>query len=255
MNSLVDANPLVDRSQLIPETVLPWKIDLSLPKWGWSTTFISSRVYYDRRVWKSPLSVGEAKAEVEENKRWEEEKKKDPNARRRDPIVSAMEGQIKSLIPYLYGSRNFVLFFSTNPVYIRKLYQYMAAAWVLSTNKRVEIADIQELIEVMFGDDEGRKEAIWQADLLFLPYPAKDHPGITKIRGAISNMLIRRKTAGLPTVTDLYVKRKPKEKPALITQAKRLMDTFGDMAFDLFRGDSAKHVYVNTPKESETAIE
>lgn len=218
--SNVAASTMVNRAQLIPETVLPWEIDLTLAKWGWSTTFISSRAYYDRHVWQHPEQI---------------------------KIVD----QVMNLVPYFYGTRNFILCFSTDPVYVRKLYHYLAAAWALTTNSRVEIADIQELIEVMFGDDEARKEAIWQADLLFLPYAAKDHPGISKVRGAISNMLLRRKAAGLPTVTDLYIKRKPRDKMDLVNYAKRLVDTFGDVAFDLFWGDAAKYVYINTPKVSE----
>lgn len=198
--------------------VLPWEIDPKASKWQWAVGFVSTRSLYDRRVWREPS----------------------------DDLVAS---QVEKMIHFLRGSRNWVLCFSSSPSYMRRLYQYVLAAWACTTGDRAEVVDIQDLITLIFERDDERKEAVERADLLILPYASPDQVGLQAARGSISNLLMRRKAANLPTITDVFTRDRPKGKAWYINESKAVADVFGQLAYDLFNGDSTKFVYVSVPKE------
>lgn len=208
----------------IDEIILPWNIDRRADKWLWPVNYIATRSVYDRSVWS-------------------------------DPDDSRLEDQVSKILSFLQGSRNFVLCFCDSPIYMRKLYQYIAAAWALTTFTRSEIADIQTILSSAFEADSEKWEAIEEADLLILPYADSAHIGLKKVRGHISNMLLRRRSLNKPTLTDLWVAEKPPVKGGTIHQswylrhAAGIKDLFGELAFDMFYGEKAKHVYVSNPNK------
>jgi len=208
---------------LVPEFVYPWDIDVKSPRWQWATSFVSTRPYYDRRVWTAPRH-------------------------------GALSDQVRKFLPCLFGSRNFVLCFSKSPVYMRDFYNYLSATWALTTGDRFEIADIQSLIDAIFDRDNAAREMLETIDLLLLPYGDKDHVGLHKARGTLSNILMRRKAAGLATITDLYVTQQPSGKRWYLEEAQKVRDVFGRMAFELFYGDNAKYVYVTAPKRVQKGV-
>jgi hypothetical protein len=203
------------------EIVYPWVIDALADRWLWPVSYINSRGFCDRSVWKSPK-------------------------------IPKMESQIHNLMKFILGPRKFVLCYCRSPVHMRTLYNYVAASWSLTTMSRSEVVDVQDLLNAIFGGDDDRLEAIEEADLLMLPYVDGAHIGLKKARGHIANMLVRRKVRKKPTITDIWVPRPPKivddkvNREWYISQASRLKDAFGDMIFDLFFGDQAKHVFVSS---------
>jgi hypothetical protein len=206
------------------EVVLPWDIDRRAEKWLWPVNYIATRSIYDRSVW-------------------------------REPDDARLEDQVTKMLAFLQGTRNFVLCFCNSPIYMRSLYQYIAAAWALTTFTRSEIADIQTILSAAFEADSPKWEAIEEADLLILPYADSSHIGLKKVRGHVSNMLLRRRALNKPTITDLWVADKPPIKGGTIHRswylkyAPGIKDLFGELAFDMFYGDRAKHVYVSTAKK------
>lgn len=208
----------------LDEVVLPWEVDKRSDKWLWPVNYIATRSIYDKTVWT-------------------------------DPNDDRIEDQVAKLLSFLQGSRNFVLCFCESPIYMRKLYQYVAAAWALTTFTRSEIADIQTVLSAAFEPDSPKWEAIEEADLLILPYADPSHLGLRKVKGHVSNMLLRRRSQNKATLTDLWVADAPKIKNGIIhrswylNHAPAIKDLFGELAFDIFYGDRAKHVYVSTDKK------
>lgn len=198
--------------------ILPWEIDPKASKWQWAVGFVSTRSLYDRRVWREPT----------------------------DDLVAS---QIEKMVHFLRGSRNWVLCFSSSPSYMRRLYQYVLASWACTTGDRAEVVDIQDLISIIFERNEERREAVECANLLILPYASPDQVGLQAARGSISNLLMRRKAANLPTITDVFIRDRPKGKAWYINESKAVADVFGQLAYDLFNGDSTKFVYVSVPRE------
>lgn len=212
------------KSVVLNPIVLPWEIDPKASKWQWAVGFVSTRRFYDRNVW-------------------------------RDPCDEDISTQVEKMVNFLRGSRNWVLCFSNSPSYMRKLYQYVLAAWACTTGDRAEVADIQDLISIVFDRDEERREAVECANLLILPYSAPSQVGLQAARGTISNLLMRRKAANLPTVTDIFTVDRPKGKSWYINESKAVVDTFGQLAYDLFNGDSTKFVYVSVPRRKDSERE
>lgn len=204
----------------LPEAVFPWDIEQDNERWAWAVNYLYGCGFYKKGMWKKPKHIKTV-------------------------------DQLSKLLLWLRGPRNFILCFSPSPVYMRELYLYVAASWALTTGGRSEVCDVQDLIDAVFNRDSGRMESIEKSDLLLLPSTTeKDYVGLKSARGTILNMLLRRKTIGLPTVTDLYVTGKHKNvEPWYTRNAKRIKDIYGELAYDMFYGESAKYVYVAMPNK------
>lgn len=227
------------RPQIFPDIIYPWtlvkspkelgKVDVQLdeedvkgptitsPKWQWAIDYITSRPLYSKKVWEEPSDT--------------------------------IKTQVSKFIPWFFGSRNFVLCFSTSPTHMRKLYSYILATWALTTQTRAEVADMTELISSTFERDSDRFEAIWKAELLILPYADSFQVGLKNVRGTLGNMLIRRRSANLPTITDVLLTKSGASKEAQAKLAMSLKDLYGNLAYDIFSGENAKWVNVSVPKE------
>jgi hypothetical protein len=204
--------------------VLPWEVDKTADKWLWPVNYIATRSFYDRKIWKEP-----------KDKR--------------------LDNQVLRLMEWLQGPRNFIMCFCSSPRYMRDLYQYLLASWALTTSTRSEIADIQTLMSAVFEPNSPKWEAIEEADLLIIPYADKSHVGLKKIRGHLSNMLLRRRSLNKPTITDIWVSENPPFKNGEIhrswygSHAIVIKDILGELASDLFEGDNSKYVYVSSKNE------
>jgi hypothetical protein len=206
---------------IAPEPIMPWDIDTSSEKWLWAVNYITTRSFYKGSVWGAP----------------KEQKTAD---------------QIKRIVQWSLGTRNFILCFSPSPLYMRKLYMYVTASWTLTTGGRAEIADIDDLQNIMYDKFKHpeKREALQEADLLCLPYAERGHSGLNSIRGSVSNMLMKRRTLNKSTIVDLFVGKRPVvlNEDWFIPNSKRIIDNFGELAYDLFYGENAKYAYVSVPE-------
>jgi hypothetical protein len=133
---------------------------------------------------------------------------------------------------------------------MRELFSFVLCSYVFTTQSRAVIVDIDDLI-IAADDIEGEKRDIIEyADLLMINHCDPDHPRLKFCKGAICNILYRRRQRDLATILSLYVKSIPKKTNSSDARdmAKRIVDIFGDSSYNLFTDERSKRVVVRVPK-------
>lgn len=220
MLNLPDSFPMAEHIKF------PWSINQDSDEWLWSMSYIRRRYMYCEEIWKAPDKLRQI--------------------------------QIKGIVSYLLGSRNFALCLSVSPTYMRSLYPYIMASWVLTTKTRAEIAEISMIVSHIFDKNLDRLEAIEKADLLIIPYCEPNQAGLNHTRSQISNIIMTRKAQKKATLIDTWISGKhanPKNKDDLASIVKKtnvIQDLFGDLVFDMYRsGVGIKYIKITVDKEKE----
>jgi hypothetical protein len=214
------------------ELVYPWDLKKRLPadpegeqfeeviadKWVWHMGFLTSKNAPDY-IWEEPES-------------------------------SKVKNQIKCLTEYALGSRRWVICLCESSAYMRSLYPYVMATYVLTTSDRAIIADVDDLI-VATDDHTGvMRDTIEYSNLLLIPYADPNNSLLKYRRGTITNIMQRRKANKRATVVDLYINDlRGVNAKGRFKHCLKLVDSFGQPVFELFTGDEAKHVVVKPPRE------
>lgn len=194
--------------------VKPWKIDVELPEYRWALYFLKDRKTPDF-VFARPSAL--------------------------------MESRVEFLVRQVCTkNRKWVIIFSDSTTYIRSLYAYVAATFVLSTNLNAEIQSPQKLIEFAFGKQSfmpSHEELPIQAcSLLMFPCFESIHPGYIKARPKIIELLTDRKVKKKPFIFSLHSEALPKNKEDIPEYSASLSDFFGGQARDLFSDSMTKFV-------------
>lgn len=198
--------------------IKPWEIDIDLSDYRWALYYLKDRKIPDFIFSKPSVLMGE---------------------------------RIEFLINQVCTkNRKWVICFSDSVTYIRTLYAYVVATFVLSTNLNAEIKSPQGLIEFAFGkqsflpaDDELPIQAC--ALLMFQCFEAT-HPGYIKARPKIIELLTDRKIQKKPFIFSLYSENLPKNKEDIPKFSVSLTDFFGKQARDLFSDELTKFVILKS---------
>ena len=190
------------------EIILPWEIDRRATKWQWGLNYLLSKDV-PGYIWTQP---GDSK-EI-------------------DRIVYLMKA--------LKANRNWIVCLTQDPAYMRTIYMYLVATWVLTTGTYYEEA---VLASGVFSRDVEKEQGYIDTGLLVLPYFEYVKP--LQSIGAVftSSVLARRKVQRRPTITDLHVDKRVKD-GRYQDVLRQLIDIYGTMSFNLFTGDRAKCVYM-----------
>ena len=198
------------------EVIFPWDIDIQSDKWRWAAGYITSSNF--------PVQVF------------------------KEPVDKTVRNQVERLVEWATGTRSWIVCFSESPSYMRELYQYVAASWICTTDSRARMFDVDSLIEGISDPDGVMRDTIEHVDLLIVPYCDPTHHQLRYKRGPIASVLQRRKYNNLSTITDIFVKNIKFNSKQLQEYSKLLIDSYGDVAYELFTGDRSKYVGVNLPK-------
>ena len=160
---------------------------------------------------------------------------------------SLMGDRVEFLINQVCAkNRKWIICFSDSVTYIRKLYAYVAATFVLSTNLNAEIKSPRELVEFAFGKQSFLQAAdelsIQTCSLLMFPCFEATYPGYLKARPKIIELLLDRKIQKKPFIFSLHSEKLPKNKEDIPKFSASLADFFGKPARDLFSDNETKFV-------------
>jgi len=191
------------------EMVFPWDIDQQALKYAWPVSLIKNR-RMPTRVWEAPAD------------------------RTLDQAVK--------LLRFLQGSRNWVVCFSMSPSYMRTLYTYVEALWVLNTGTPFEEVDIKDIL-MMFQQksvEDEREEQVIETGLLVLPYTDAVNISVQRAGSMfLSSVLMKRKVQRRATITDIFVS-KPVDKEMARKEMRKLSDVYGTSVVDLFSGEECQ---------------
>jgi len=198
------------------ELILPWEINREAIKWNWAVNYLRSRSM-PSIIWKRP-----GNAETEE--------------------------KIKKLFLFLFTTRNWVLCFCKSPSYMRMLYSYLEAMWVIQTNTFFEEIEVGDLFSIAYGKDPEKEDSLKTSSLLVMPYGQVPYSGVEQAGSSVaSSILIKRKIERKPLIADLLVSTSCKLEDCQ-TEVRNMIDLYGELAVDLFFGSHVKYVYVDVPK-------
>jgi len=198
------------------DVVPSWEVDSSADRWQWGYGFLNLRGFeQDSFIYYSPHT-------------------------------DHLKKQIESLVQWTTGSRNWIICISESTIYMRKLFDYVLASYVFTTGKRAIAVDVDDLTEAINDPEGDKRDIIEYADLLLINYCDPANPELKWKKGAIANILHRRKYRGHATVFNMFVRSIPAKidaKKALGISAG-IVDIFGYTAFELFSDDNSKRVVI-----------
>jgi hypothetical protein len=148
------------------------------------------------------------------------------------PPIEQKEQQLRAIMEYLLGPRNFILLVSKNSGYVWELYYYLALTWAMTTNKGFYILDIKEL-DLNSNEYKELLQKIETINLLIIPYTDPQGYDLRRKRNILGNILAKRKARKMPFITDIFVKKLPSysEIPSSVTP---LANVFGENSIPLF---------------------
>ncbi|MFW6145517.1 MAG: hypothetical protein ACOC4Y_01830 [bacterium] len=135
------------------------------------------------------------------------------------------EKHVKTICQYLLGTRHFMLLLCNNPTYVKELYYYIAATWLLTTETGFEIAgplDLDPYNQEFWTHVKRLKDT----RLLMIPYTDPNDYTLRKTKTALGNIMSTRKAARRPTITDLFIEGSAEE---------QLSAVFGSQSPSMFK--------------------
>lgn len=142
------------------------------------------------------------------------------------PSKPETDQQVRAIVEYLCGSRNFILLMSQDSSYIKSLYFYIAATWVTTKETGFEIVDITAINNF----DRENLIVLEQTGLLILPYVDPTDYNLRRTKNIVGNTLSKRKSLFKPTLLDTFVKAKDSSLDAVETIAP----IYGDQSVPMF---------------------
>jgi hypothetical protein len=138
---------------------------------------------------------------------------------------------------------------------MRMLFGYVLASYVFTTKERAIAVDVDDLTNAVDEPEGYKRDIIEYADLLLINYCDPDNPHLKWKKGAISNILQRRKYYKLSTVMSLFVRNLPSkmDSRAALKYTEMVMDIFGESSYELFTDPHSKRVVVRSEEEKRDA--
>lgn len=193
-----------------------WAVDFNAERWKWGIGFLSLRGFEtDAFIYQEPDS-------------------------------KKLQKQIDYLVEWSMGSRNWIICISESSVYVRLLFDFVLASYVFTTGDRAIAVDVDDLTEAVDDPDGEKRDIIEHADLLLVNYCDPNNPHLKWKKGAISNILHRRKYKRLATMFNLFVRDLPDKMDSTkaIDLTRGIVDIFGDTTYELFTDVNSKRVVV-----------
>ncbi len=198
------------------EVVTSWNVDASADKWKWGYGFLNLRgfepdalIYYE------------------------------PNSER-------LKKQVEGLVEWSIGSRNWIICLSESTIYVRRLFDYVLASYVFTTGNRAIAVDVDDLTEAIDEPDGEKRDIIEHSDLLLINYCDPANPELKWKKGAIANILHRRKYREYATMFNLFVRSIPEkiDSHTALEITTGIVDIFGYTTYELFSDVNSKRVVI-----------
>ena len=198
------------------KVISSWEADARADRWKWGYGFLGLRGF----VPSSPIFF--------------------------EPENPRVKRQIELLVEWCMGSRNWIVCISQSSTYIRSLFDYVLASYVFTTGNRAIAVDVDDLIQAVDDPDGEKRDIIEFAELLLISYCDPNNQYLKWKKGAIVNILHRRKYNRLATVFNLFVREIPAKMDSTRAMAltKGVVDIFGFTAYELFTDTNSKRVVV-----------
>jgi hypothetical protein len=202
------------------EVILPWEVDRTSSKYTWAAGYLEQR-----RV---------------------------PSIVYLQPKDERLVKQISSVVKWTLGSRNWIVCICNSTGYIRSLFGYVLASYVFTTQGRAISVDVDDLTTAIDEPDGDKRDIIEYADLLLINYCDPDNPHLKWKKGAIANILQRRKYKKLSTVLNVFSRKIPDKMDSAkaLKMTERVTDMFGETSYELFTDQDSKRVLIRSNEET-----
>ena len=200
--------------------VYPWDVDRTSSKYTWAAGYLEQR-QIPREIYLQPKD---------------------------DKLVR----QIGSIVEWTLGSRNWIICICNSTGYVRFLFGYVLASYVFTTQGRAIAVDVDDLTGAVDNPEGDKRDIIEHADLLLVNYCDPDNPHLKWKKGAIANILQRRKYNKLSTVLNVFVRNIPDKMSSAqaLKMTERVTDMFGETSYELFTDQDSKRVLIRSDEES-----
>jgi hypothetical protein len=160
--------------------------------------------------------------------------------------------QMQLIVEWSLGSRNWIVCLCDSASYLRTLFGYVLASYVFTTGERAISVDVDDLTSAVEEPDGEKRDIIEHADLLLVNYCDPDNPQLKWKKGAISNILHRRKYNKLSTIVGVFVRNIPSKMDSAkaLKLSESIIEMFGETSYELFIAQDSKRVVIRTDKES-----
>jgi hypothetical protein len=167
------------------------------------------------------------------------------------PKEPKMVDQIRYIVEWSLGNRNWMVCICNSTSYIRNLFGYVLASYVFTTNERAIAVDVDDLTSAVDDPDGEKRDIIEYADLLLINYCDPANPQLKWKKGAIANILQRRKYRGLSTIANVFIRNIPEkmDKKKALKFTETLIEMFGETCYELFTSDDSKRVVIRPSEE------
>lgn len=168
------------------------------------------------------------------------------------PKSERLVKQVECLVEWSLGNRNWIVCICDSTSYMRTLFGYVLSSYVLTTRERAVAVDVDDLCQAVDEPDGDMRDIIEHADLLLINYCDPANPQLKWKRGAIANILQKRKYRKLATVVNLFVYNLPVKMSSdlALEFTKSVIDLFGETSYELFVSEDSKRVVVRQEKET-----
>lgn len=168
------------------------------------------------------------------------------------PKSERLVKQVECLVEWSLGNRNWIVCICDSTSYMRTLFGYVLSSYVLTTRERAVAVDVDDLCQAVDEPDGDMRDIIEHADLLLINYCDPANPQLKWKRGAIANILQKRKYRKLATVVNLFVYNLPAKMSSdlALEFTKSVIDLFGETSYELFVSEDSKRVVVRQEKET-----
>jgi len=202
------------------EVMCPWEVDRASSKYAWAVGYLEKR-----RI--SPIVYLTPKDEK-------------------------LVNQVKSIVKWTLGSRNWIICICDSTGYMRSLFGYVLASYVYTTQDRAIAVDVDDLTKAIDDPEGDKRDIIEHADLLLINYCDPDNPHLKWKKGAIANILQRRKYNKLSTVLNVFVRNIPDKMSSAkaLAMTRRVTDMFGETSYELFTDQDSKRVLIRSSEEN-----
>lgn len=201
------------------EVLYPWEVDRASARYTWAAGYI-------------------------------EQRKVSPQVYLR-PKDEKLVQQIGCIVEWTLGSRNWIICLCNSTGYVRSLFGYVLASYVFTTQNRAISVDVDDLTSAIDDPDGYKRDIIEYADLLLVNYCDPDNPHLKWKKGAIANILQRRKYKKLSTVVNVFVRNIPDKMDSAkaLRMSARVTDMFGETSYELFTDQDSKRVLIRSGEE------
>lgn len=160
--------------------------------------------------------------------------------------------QMHCIVEWTLGSRNWIVCICESTSYIRTLFGYVLASYVFTTKERAIAVDVDDLTSAIEEPDGEKRDIIEHADLLLVNYCDPANPQLKWKKGAISNILHRRKYRKLATVVDVFVRNIPSKMDSAkaLKMSESIIEMFGETSYELFTSQDSKRVIIRPDEEA-----